>query len=156
MKHLMKLVGVSLLGLALLSGCGGAGASGENLFQYKDSYVGDNSAVGAILGMLPGGGQVQRFALETKTEPYGVTVELDEAMAGTAQARERTFLYDATVLLALVSNAEWVTFRSGSEERTVTRAEVQELYGVDVREVSTEAELHALVDARLGPEAGSE
>ncbi|WP_430735723.1 DUF4825 domain-containing protein [Metabacillus halosaccharovorans] len=36
--------------LILISGCN---ASDEDIFQYKDSYVGDNNAVSHILSTLP-------------------------------------------------------------------------------------------------------
>lgn len=45
-----------------------------DLLKYKGSYVGNNSAVGSILSMLPGHDYMASFSLETEQKPYGIAV----------------------------------------------------------------------------------
>jgi hypothetical protein len=55
---------------------------------------------------------------------------------------------NATYLFALVKNMNSITFRYPSEKYIVTRQEVQNWYGRDVRNTSSEKELKLLI-ARL-------
>lgn len=96
----------------------------EELERLKTPYVGNASAVAEIMGSLPlpGSGYVQRYiSLETEKEPYGITVyyEPKEEMRNHLvypEAKEQNAVFrmlekNALVLLALVDNADQVTFR---------------------------------------------
>ena len=52
--------------LLTLVGCG----KSDSLLNYKNSYIGDNSAVGNILSLLPVNLQDYTFSLQTASEPY--------------------------------------------------------------------------------------
>ncbi|MFJ8456979.1 DUF4825 domain-containing protein [Bacillus paramycoides] len=58
---------ISLLSLMiLLSGCSLNADSKTELFQYKNSYVGDNSAVGNIVKQLAHNKELNQISLETE------------------------------------------------------------------------------------------
>ncbi|MGE7636012.1 DUF4825 domain-containing protein [Bacillus paramycoides] len=58
---------ISLLSLMiLLSGCSLNADSKTDLFQYKNSYVGDNSAVGNIVKQLAHNKELNQISLETE------------------------------------------------------------------------------------------
>lgn len=59
----------------IVSGC--SKVSEEDIFKYKNSYVGDNSAVGNIINQLQGAEHLEIFELETKEKPYGITLDYD-------------------------------------------------------------------------------
>lgn len=92
---------------------GGLERSIEALSGYQETYVGDNSQVGAILHALPLGDQVVSLRLQTQTEPYGIQVyyALDNMEKSiTAEDMEQLFTYNATAIYAVVSNVENLTF----------------------------------------------
>ncbi|MBK5480959.1 hypothetical protein JFV29_03270 [Peribacillus sp. TH16] len=57
MKNITKFFFFSLLILLFLNGCNSNNVN-EDIFQFKDSYVGDNGAVGNIVMQLPYRGTV--------------------------------------------------------------------------------------------------
>lgn len=54
----------------------------SDFVKYKNSYVGDNSAVGNILSMLPAHDYIAGFSLQTEKKPYGVTVNYRANQSG--------------------------------------------------------------------------
>ncbi|MED3961288.1 DUF4825 domain-containing protein [Niallia taxi] len=71
MQKLKMYLFASVTILLLLSGCN-TKETNKDIFQYKDSNVGDNSAVGNIVYKLPGAQQLSGIELKTKEEPYGI------------------------------------------------------------------------------------
>lgn len=125
----------------------------QGLLQYKDSYVGDNNAVGNILGKLPGAGYYQGMALYTKQQPYGIEItygvksqEQKEAFADywTNEQKEKVMLTNATTLFILIENVYEVIFvfecKKGIDTHTITRNQVNDFYGKDVREFANNQE----------------
>jgi hypothetical protein len=145
---------VTVVAMLLIAGCSlgekeAAKSSTEPLYSYKDSYVGDNSAVGGIVDKLPGSVYQQGLSLQTKNRPYGITVKYapsegadagdqDEFMEYWKAPQDRTLITgNATVLMALVQNADYVTFEMGdplNQSVTVTRNELETRYGHDLRD----------------------
>ncbi|WP_404328616.1 DUF4825 domain-containing protein [Mesobacillus maritimus] len=125
----------------------------EDIFQFKDSYVGDAGAVGNITNLLPKPNGEQGSGLELKTteEPYGVILNYAsvEKSEGTETNYEELALYNATFILALVHNADWVTFNFVEQEFVVTREELQRFYGTDIREFNNEDDLNRFIQENL-------
>lgn len=102
----------------------------EKLFALRTPYVGNNSAVGAILDALgfraagaAGDGQAYTysFEVETASEPYGVVVRY--AFAGALPQRtaewNREMARRGYLALALIDNAEWLRWEDvGAEGET--------------------------------------
>lgn len=102
----------------------------EKLYALRTPYVGNNSAVGAILDALgfraagaAGDGQAYTysFEVETASEPYGVVVRY--AFAGALPQRtaewNRQMAQRGYIALALIDNAEWLRWEDiGAEGET--------------------------------------
>lgn len=145
-----RLAAFAVVLLLAMAGCSPAADSGQtDLFRYKGSYVGDNSAVGNIVERLPGSKDFRGRELKTAEEPYGIVLRYapEEGMAP-GEVYERLF-YNAAFLFALVSNAEWIEFQYGDQSVKVTRDALEDRYGTDLRRFSSEEELDTFLKERL-------
>ncbi|MBD7912800.1 MULTISPECIES: DUF4825 domain-containing protein [Clostridium] len=119
----------------------------EDLDDYKDTCVGNNSAIGDILQKLPANIYNDGFSLKTEKEPYGIMVNYD---ANHSLGREdyNDFWSDknpsefleknAVVLLALIKNVEEIEFKVKNIEGEVykyNRKELEKKYGEDLKEL---------------------
>ncbi len=136
----------SLVLLLFLNGCN-ADSENQDLFQYKDSFVGDNSAVGNIVKQLQRGEHLAGFELKTKEKPYGIILNYD--WSESENINKETAIYNATFIFALVQNADWVTFNFDNQEYTITKKDLQEWYGKELSEFKTEDELRQLIEEFL-------
>lgn len=117
----------------------------KDIFQYKNSYIGDNSAVGNILNRLPSNDQLTQFSLETKEEPYGMIVQYkDTDPPMTEEVIRETIIYNSTFIFALVSNAERIKIAFDNRMYLITREELQEWYGKELGQISNEQDLKKL------------
>ena len=102
----------------------------QDLWNARTKYVGDNSAVGKLIGLLPVpmGMQYDHFELQTSSSPYKVelvysvpTQTLSEYDSENSAA-SNTFRTNALYLLALIENADeiQVTLTDGSQEIAFT------------------------------------
>ncbi len=89
------------------------------LYKWRTRYIGDNSCVGNLIGHLtfPDDMEYQYFALQTDTEPYGVTVFFNIPAADREQYSEQQenpeknlLRENACTLFALIENAGTVSF----------------------------------------------
>ncbi len=98
----------------------------KDLWDARTKYVGDNSAVGKLIGLLPVpiGMQYDHFELQTASPPYKVTLvysvpaqSLSDYKSESSAASD-TFRSNALFLLALIENADeiQVTLTDGSQE----------------------------------------
>ena len=111
--------------LLLLSGCNSNDRNINNdVFQFKDSFVGDNSAVENIVNQLSGAEQLNGFELKTNEEPYGIILNYD--WTESEQEYKETVIYHVTFLITLVQNVEWITINSNIGEYTITKENLQE------------------------------
>jgi hypothetical protein len=152
MKKMMMSLFFSLMVMFFLSGCNSnATNSSGDVFQYKDSFVGDNSAVGNIVNKLPGAENLNDFELRTKEEPYGIILNYNE-MESEKEFQE-TVVYNATFLFVLIQNVDLITFHSDDREYTVTKDDLQEWYSIDLNEIQKENELRKLINDFLEDES---
>ena len=138
-----------LLVMVFLYGCN-ANNKNENIFQFKDSFVGDNSAVGNIANQLRSSENLEGFELKTKEEPYGIILNYD--WVESEQNYKETAIFNATFLFALVQNADWVTFNFDNREYKITKGNLQEWYGKELSEFKNEDELRELTQEYLKDE----
>ncbi|MBE4909866.1 DUF4825 domain-containing protein [Bacillus luteolus] len=157
MRNLIMFSFFSLLMLLLLNGCNSIEViDGENLFEFKDSYVGDAGAVGNITRQLPkpSGEQISGMELQTSEEPYGII--LNYIAVEHSEDIETNYselaIYNATIILSLVKNADWVNFNFINQEFEVRREDLQKFYGKDIREFNTEEELRMFMQKKLEDE----
>ena len=127
-----------IIGNALLYGCNANNKNG-NIFQFKDSFVGDNSAVGNIANQLRSGENLEGFELKTKEKPYGIILNYD--WLESEQNYKETAIFNATFLFSLVQNVDWITFNFDNREYKITKGNLQEWYGKELSEFKNEDEL---------------
>lgn len=155
MKGGLKLIKIkkylfaSVIILLFLSGCN-AEHTDKDIFQYKDSYVGDNSAVGNIINKLPGAQEFSGLELKTKEEPYGIIVNY--GWKKSEYQYKELVIYNTTFLFTLVKNVDWITVKSEHYEYTVTKEDLQKWYGKDFSKIATEKELKKLIQSNLSNE----
>lgn len=130
---IMLVIAAAIIAVCLLTkpAENNAGApDAETLYALRTEYIGDNSAVGAILDALgfraagaAGEGQAYTysFEVETASEPYGVVVRY--AFAGALPQRSaewnRQMAQRGYIALALIDNAEWLRWEDvGAEGET--------------------------------------
>lgn len=127
----------------LFSGCS-ANDTNHDIFQYKGSFVGDNSAVGNITNQLLGAEQLNGFELKTDEEPYGIVLNYDGIES--KQAYKDLVIYNATYLFTLVQNVDWITFLSEFSDYTITKDNLQNWYQKELHEVQNEENLRELIE----------
>ncbi|ACT02163.1 M56 family metallopeptidase [Paenibacillus sp. JDR-2] len=131
-----------------------AGYDLDKLMENKTLYVGNHVKVGGLIGALPkpDGLEGKGLALQTKSQPYGITVNYDRT--DDLQAEEETaankdvFYRNAIMLLSLIDNVDSITFTVRNANLvTVTREEAETLLGGDVRQYASDsASLKSLID----------
>lgn len=112
----------------------------ENLLEHKGSYIGDASNVVNILRLL----QIRydSVILDTDAEPYVIEIEKvkvqheDEFL----EISQEEQAYRVAMIFALVKNVSIVTFIGDDDTETYTREEIEEKYGVDLRELKDNKE----------------
>lgn len=131
---ILLVVAAAIIGVCLLTkpaeDKSGYPLDAKKLYALRTPYVGNNSAVGAILDALgfraagaAGDGQAYTysFEVETASEPYGVVVRY--AFAGALPQRtaewNRQMAQRGYIALALIDNAEWLRWEDiGAEGET--------------------------------------
>lgn len=139
----------SIVSLFFLYGCHSDPnlTSDDSTFQYKDSYVGDNSAVINLITQLEGSDHLNGLELKTKEEPYGIIINYD--WIDIELNHQETAINNASYLFTLIQNVDWINFRfdmgSGVEEYTVTREELDDWYNAELFEINNEDKLKDLM-----------
>lgn len=139
--------------MILFSGCSLNSDSKAELFQYKNSYVGDNSAVVNIVKQLEHNKELNQISLETKKKPYGITLEYKDIDTKKADIEmKETVISNSTFLFALIKNVDWITFKFPDQEYTVTKEKLQDWYNNKLDGFENERALKKLVQEHLKSE----
>ncbi|WP_225231343.1 DUF4825 domain-containing protein [Solibacillus faecavium] len=138
--------------LIVLSGCSQNADSKADIFQYKNSYIGDNSAVGNIVNQLNDSNELKQISLHTKEQPYGITLEYNDITAKSDKEIKKTVIENATYLFALIQNVDWVTFKFSANEFAVTKTEIQHWYNNQLDGFENEEDLKKLIKDHLNSE----
>ncbi|WP_335871870.1 DUF4825 domain-containing protein [Bacillus sp. 2205SS5-2] len=141
-----------LLLMFLLSGCNSNSNNiNVDLFQNKDSYIGNNSAVVNSIINLEGAKHFSGLELKTKEEPYGLIVKYD--WIGSELNDNETAINNASYLFTLIQNVDWIIFNfemvDGMEEYKITRENLQAWYGIELSEIDSEDKLKELIQKSL-------
>lgn len=134
----------------------------DQLMKNKTRYVGDAGRVGGLIGgtIMPIGVQWNGMALQTTTQPYGVTVNyVRDDSTDTIEAREvktDVFICNSILLLSLIDNVGSITYSLTDQPEpsdrtantfTFTREQAENLIGEDVRHFAEdETTLRQLID----------
>lgn len=131
----------------------------KEIWKHRTPYIGNNTAVGNIISGL-GLSDVltyHDFALQTTTQPYGVTVNYMADSGFTPDANlEQEFLHNAMLLFSLVENAGTVTLHvdianAAPYEVTYTASNATAILGDNYyAQTETLDGFYALTDKLLG------
>jgi hypothetical protein len=111
-----------------------------NFFEtYRNSYVGDNSAVGNIAHNLDWNEQLESIELSTAHEPFGIQLNLGQ------MPQSKLLVENASYLFALVPNAEWLRFSNNEEEFQIERSNLESWLGVKLTEITSQENLQNLL-----------
>lgn len=107
----------------------------STLLSYKNSYVGDATAVAGIIAELPGRNAYSGIMLHTSDKPYGITIKYDITKEGWVNENEQNLMmYNAASLFALIHNVDTITFLlEADKDREVhfLRSEIEVLMDKD-------------------------
>lgn len=153
MKKIVTLLFCSVCVIFLLNGCNSnvsnSNISNQGLLQYKDSYIGDNSAVVNIVRQLPESNHFDKVELHTNNKPYGMTLYYNNINTDDGQQKHREIVvHNATWIFTLVSNADWITFHIDDQEYNISKEKLQNWYGLELRKVNSEDELNTLINEK--------
>ncbi|SET71910.1 protein of unknown function [Oceanobacillus limi] len=149
MKHITG-YNINLFLLFLILSACNSNTNEEDLFQYKGSTIGDNSAVVNIIQQLKHQEDFKDVALATNTEPYGMTIHYDSLKeSATIKEMQDTAIFNATFLFILIHNADWVTFDFGEQEYTINKNELQDWYQDDLTEFEDEETVIKHMEAQI-------
>jgi hypothetical protein len=126
----------------------------EDHAQFKGSYTGDNSTVGAILEGLPGAQSRKTFELQTKKPPYVLTINYgwqgQENLTSSKYQeywadKKRMLLYNVTVLFMVIDNLDSIDVNleptaDQMNQFQFTRAEIEALYGRNMNDYINDSE----------------
>ncbi|WP_226530624.1 DUF4825 domain-containing protein [Metabacillus niabensis] len=150
MGYILRKVKRLMFSALLLIFINGCNVSNEDIFQYNDSYIGDNNAVSHILSYLPSSEHLKGFELKTKEEPYGININYNVEIE---QDYEETVIYNGTFLLSLIQNVDSIKFNFGDLEYNITKERLEEWYERDLNEFTNEEELKNFVQEQLENES---
>ncbi|MBP3360032.1 MAG: DUF4825 domain-containing protein [Clostridia bacterium] len=96
----------------------------QNLYDARCKYIGNASGVGKILGLLPpvGGAQPCGMQLQTTEEPYGLIRWFDGYFSNEEELKRQ-----ASIILALIENAGYVSYSTDKGETVVKSYSREEL-----------------------------
>ncbi|MBM7661037.1 hypothetical protein JOC85_001809 [Bacillus mesophilus] len=137
---------ILLVALVVSGGYSSTAGDETHYFEWKNTYVGDNSSVASILHTLPNEDYFIDFELKTKEKPYGMVLNYNEIPGMTVSSLKEDVLYSATIIFALVHNADWVDFNFGEQTTRVSRTELQEWYGFDLNSNTNREELIKIIN----------
>ncbi|MCX7614234.1 MAG: DUF4825 domain-containing protein [Clostridiales bacterium] len=116
----------------------------SSIYRYKTKYVGDASKVNGLADNLPYSQYKNGISLQTKSEPYGLTVNYtvtpDES-SKISSDEGNTLIKNAAVLFAMIGNVDIVRYRFDDGTNIVTytykREELAKTYGHDFKVFSS-------------------
>lgn len=110
----------------------------EELYAAKVEYLGNNSAVSALIGKtglaVLGDYSIE---LETSMEPYGLKIIYSSTLEDLS---ELDLNPDAILLLGLIENLDHVIITSGDVEFTLNAAEASDMLGYDIKDIGKSRE----------------
>lgn len=138
--------------------------SAEELWEARTKYIGNNSSVGKLIGLLPIPGDLQydHFKLHTDWRPYVLEIVYSASTETLKQYETKEkymadfFENNGLVLLALIDNADQISLSitDGNLKKGVitTREWADEIVGGDVRDYAQSPEkLQELIDSYFTP-----
>lgn len=100
----------------------------DNIINYKNKYVGNNSNVGNLLNSLP----LSEYSLvfEIDSEKLGLTVDyhITDWYINDDMYVERALVYNSVSIFSLIDNVQYITYNFSGKSYKIERTKVQEVY----------------------------
>ena len=116
----------------------------NNLYENRTPYVGNNSKVANLISNLPFNELSKGIELQTKDQPYGLTVTYDFSFINVEPTALKDQLKSSSkILFSLIENVGIVNFKIISQETTIhsfTREDAQQEFLHDLREYAQNIE----------------
>ncbi len=100
----------------------------DNIIQYKNKYVGNNSNDSNLIEKLPL--SEYGYVIEIDSENLGLTIDyhVTDWYINENQYLEKSLLYNATSIFLLIDNVQEITFHFSGKSYQVTRKQIEEYY----------------------------
>jgi len=100
----------------------------ENIIQYKNQYIGNNSNDSHLIDNLPLA--EYGYVFEIDSENLGLTIDyhVTDWYVNENYYLEKSLLYNSVSIFALIDNVEQITFNFSGNTYTVGRKQINELY----------------------------
>ncbi len=100
----------------------------ENIIQFKDKYVGNNSNNSHLIDNLPLAEYGYVFEIDSINLELTINYYITDWYINENYYLEKALLYNAVAIFALIDNVEQLTFNFSGNTYTVSREQLKELY----------------------------
>ena len=100
----------------------------ENIIQYKNQYVGNNSNDSHLIDNLPLAEYGYVFEIDSVNLGLTIDYHITDWYVNENHYLEKSLLYNSVSIFALIDNVEQITFNFSSNTYTVSRKQIKELY----------------------------
>ncbi len=100
----------------------------ENIIQYQNKYVGNNSNDSHLIDNLPLAEYGYVFEIDSKNLGLTIDYHITDWYINENHYLEKSLLYNSVSIFALIANVETITFNFSSKTYTLSRKEISELY----------------------------
>lgn len=100
----------------------------ENIIQYKNQYVGNNSNDSHLIDNLPLAEYGYVFEIDSTNLGLTIDYHITDWYINENLYLEKSLLYNSVSIFALINNVEQITFNFSGNAYTVSRKQISELY----------------------------
>ena len=100
----------------------------ENIIQYKNKYVGNNSNDSHLIDNLPLAEYGYVFEIDSVNLGLTIDYHITDWYVNENHYLEKSLLYNSVSIFALIDNVEQITFNFSGNTYTVSRNQINELY----------------------------
>ncbi len=100
----------------------------DNIIQYKNQYVGNNSNDSHLIDNLPLAEYGYVFEIDSKNLGLTIDYHITDWYVNESHYLEKSLLYNSVSIFALIENVENITFNFSGNTYTVSRKQINKLY----------------------------
>lgn len=100
----------------------------ENIVKYQNSYIGDNSNTGALIGSLPL--SEYGYVFEIDSQDCGLTIDyhFTDWYVNENLYVEKSMIYNSVAIFALIDNVQYINYNFSGSAYRITREEIEKKY----------------------------
>ena len=100
----------------------------DNIIQYKNKYVGNNSNDSHLIDNLPLAEYGYVFEIDSENLELTIDYHITDWYVNENHYLEKSLLYNSVSIFALIDNVEQITFNFSGNRYIVSRKQIKELY----------------------------